>query len=95
VITLTSGTDRALFAGDILHSPVQLAHPDHSSCFCEDPQTARTTRRRLLGWAADNNALMFPAHFAGHSAVEIAREGGAFGIKNWASFAPYELDGQV
>lgn len=88
VVTLASGTDRALFAGDILHSPVQFAHPDYSSCFCEDPDTARATRHRLLGWAADNNALVLPAHFGGQSAVEIARAGGTYAIKNWAAFAP-------
>jgi glyoxylase-like metal-dependent hydrolase (beta-lactamase superfamily II) len=93
VLTLASGGDRALFAGDILHSPVQFAEPDHSSCFCEDPATARATRHRLLGWAADSNALVFPAHFGGHAAVEIARAGSSFAVKNWAPFTPYQLDG--
>jgi glyoxylase-like metal-dependent hydrolase (beta-lactamase superfamily II) len=89
VLTLTSGTDRAVFVGDMLHSPVQILEPDSNSCFCEDPAGARATRRKVLGWAADNNALVIPAHLGGHGAAEVAREGDKFAIKGWAPFAPY------
>jgi glyoxylase-like metal-dependent hydrolase (beta-lactamase superfamily II) len=86
VIKLHSGGDRALFAADILHTPLQLAHPDHDSCFCEDPAQARATRRRLLGWVADNGALMLPAHLSGHGALEVRRSGDAFAVQQWAPF---------
>ncbi|MEE1939951.1 MBL fold metallo-hydrolase [Streptomyces sp. TRM 70361] len=89
VLTLTSGTDRAVFVGDMLHSPVQILEPDSNSCFCEDPAGARATRRKVLGWAADNNALVIPAHLGGHGAAEVVREGSRFAIKGWAPFAPY------
>jgi glyoxylase-like metal-dependent hydrolase (beta-lactamase superfamily II) len=91
VIKLASGTDTGLFAGDILHTPLQLAHPDPSSCFCQDPATARSTRRRLLGWAADARALVFPAHLSGHSAMEIrdTGSGSTFEIKAWAPLPRY------
>ncbi|CAM5336654.1 MBL fold metallo-hydrolase OS=Streptomyces alboniger OX=132473 GN=CP975_15475 PE=3 SV=1 [Streptomyces alboniger] len=89
VLTLTSGTDRAVFVGDMLHTPVQILDPDLNSCFCEDPAGARATRRKVLGWAADNNALVIPAHLGGHGAAEVAREGDKFAIKGWAPFAPY------
>jgi glyoxylase-like metal-dependent hydrolase (beta-lactamase superfamily II) len=89
VLQLTSGTHRALFAGDLMHTPLQVSHPDHHSCFCEDPATARTTRRELLGWAADHTALVLPAHFSGRTALEIARSGDGFAIKNWGPFTPY------
>lgn len=89
VIKLESGGDRALFAGDILHTPLQLAHPDHDSCFCLDPAQARATRRRLLGWAADEGALVVPAHFSGHSAFEAERRGDAFAVRRWAPIARY------
>jgi glyoxylase-like metal-dependent hydrolase (beta-lactamase superfamily II) len=81
--------DRALFAGDLLHTPLQVAHPDHSSCFCQDPAQARTTRRRLLGWAADANALVLPAHFSGHSALEVEHRGDGFAIRRWAPITRY------
>ncbi|MFF2188091.1 MBL fold metallo-hydrolase [Streptomyces sp. NPDC058155] len=89
VITLTSGSDSAVFVGDLLHTPLQIMEPEHNSCFCEDPVGSRATRRRILGWAADNNALLIPAHLSGHSAAEVAREGGKFAIKGWAPFTPY------
>lgn len=88
-MVLTSGTDRALFAADLIHTPLQLAHPDHGSCFCEDPAAARASRRNLLGWAADNTALVLPAHFSGQTALEIARDGSRFEIKNWGPFPAY------
>jgi glyoxylase-like metal-dependent hydrolase (beta-lactamase superfamily II) len=87
VVTLESGTDRALFVGDLLHSPLQIVEPDTNSCFCEDPTEARATRRRLLGWAADENALVFPAHLGGHGGAEVVRDGSRFAIKEWAPFA--------
>ncbi|MCA2216538.1 MBL fold metallo-hydrolase [Jidongwangia harbinensis] len=86
VLTLTSGTDRALFVGDLVHSPVQVLEPDANSCFCEDPVAAATTRRRLLGWAADHNALVVPAHFPGGGALEVTRDADRFAIKDWAPF---------
>ncbi|MFG1615872.1 MBL fold metallo-hydrolase [Nonomuraea wenchangensis] len=89
VLTLESGPDRALFVGDLLHSPLQIHEPDSNSCFCEDPAEARATRHKLLGWAVDNNALVIPAHLGGHGAAEVIREGGKFAIKGWAPFAPY------
>jgi glyoxylase-like metal-dependent hydrolase (beta-lactamase superfamily II) len=89
VIILESGGDHALFAGDIVHTPLQLMHPAHNSCFCEDPDQARTTRRRLLGWAADKHALVLPAHFSGHTALEVEHRGDAFAIKQWGPFDRY------
>ncbi|MEV7422013.1 MBL fold metallo-hydrolase [Streptomyces sp. NPDC091212] len=93
VLTLVSGTDRAVFVGDLLHSPVQVVEPDANSCFCEDPAQARVTRRKVLGWAADNNALVIPAHLGGHGAAHVARDAGNFAVKGWAPFAPHAEQG--
>jgi len=87
VLTLESGTDRAVFVGDLLHSPVQLFEPDVSSCFCHDPAEAARTRRRVLERAADQRALVVPAHFGGAGAVEVRRDGSRFTIHRWAGFA--------
>ncbi|MEO3809187.1 MBL fold metallo-hydrolase [Sphaerisporangium sp. B11E5] len=86
VLTLRSGTDHAVFVGDMLHTPVQLLHPDLHSCFDEDQRMASTTRRRILSWAADHTALVLPAHFPGAGAVEIARDGAGFAVRGWAGF---------
>ena len=89
VVKLASGGHRALFAGDILHTPLQVLYPDCNSCFCQDPAEARTTRRRLLGWAADVHALVLPAHVSGHSAFEVEDRGDGFAIKSWAPIERY------
>ncbi|MFD8613488.1 MBL fold metallo-hydrolase [Streptomyces sp. NPDC059631] len=89
VLTLASGSDRAVFVGDLLHSPAQILEPDANSCFCEDPAGARATRRRILGWAADHHALVVPAHFGGHGAAEVVRDGSKFAVKGWAPLIPY------
>ncbi|MFI0237689.1 MBL fold metallo-hydrolase [Streptomyces sp. NPDC016845] len=83
VLTLESGGDRALFVGDLVHTALQIAEPDINSCFCENPAESRATRHKLLGRAAENNALVFPAHFGGQGAVEVARSGSKFAIKEW------------
>lgn len=84
LVRLTSESDRAVFVGDLLHSPVQILEPDYSSCFCEDPRAAAVTRREVLGQAADTNELVIPAHFAGASAATVQRDGNRFAIGRWA-----------
>lgn len=88
VLRLSSGTDRAVFVGDLLHSPVQILQPALNSCFCEDPATAATTRHRVLEQAADNGELVIPAHFPGASAAEIHRDGTRFALTRWAALPP-------
>jgi glyoxylase-like metal-dependent hydrolase (beta-lactamase superfamily II) len=86
VVKLTSGGDRALFAGDLIHTPLQVSELGHNSCFCDDPATAVATRRELLGWAADHHALLLPAHLSGRGALEVEHRGDAFAIKQWGPF---------
>ena len=87
MLSLASGTDRAVFVGDLLHSPVQVLEPGVSSCFCHDPAEAARTRRRVLERAADQRALVVPAHFGGPGAVEVGRDGARFTIRRWAGFS--------
>lgn len=85
VLHLTSGTDRAVFVGDMVHSPLQLLHPCWSSCLCLDPRRATTSRHRILERAADERQLVIPAHFGGAAAVEIHRAGTRFTLGAWAA----------
>ena len=75
-----------VFAGDTVHAAVQFLEPAYSSCLCEDPATATATRLAVLGWAADNGALVMPAHVGSTGGVELARDGTKFAIKQWAPF---------
>ena len=86
VLKLVSGSEYALLAGDLMHTPLQVTENGHNSCFCEDPAAAIATRRRLLGWASDHAALVLPAHFSGHGALEVEHRGDGFGIHRWAGF---------
>jgi glyoxylase-like metal-dependent hydrolase (beta-lactamase superfamily II) len=86
VLKVVSGPDHALLAGDLMHTPLQVAQVGHNSCFCTDPAAAIATRRRLLGWASDHAALVLPAHFSGPGALEVEHRGDGFGIRRWAGF---------
>jgi glyoxylase-like metal-dependent hydrolase (beta-lactamase superfamily II) len=88
VLKLRSGTDRAFFVGDLLHSPVQVAEPAANSCFCENQAEARATRVRLLGEAAETGALVVPAHFPGRGAAEVRKSGEGYELHTWAAFEP-------
>jgi glyoxylase-like metal-dependent hydrolase (beta-lactamase superfamily II) len=84
----------ALFVGDLLHSPMQLLHPDYRCSFDLDPGQARSTRQRVLARAAADQALLLPAHLPGRSAATITAtpaEHTAFTVDRWAEF-PREVD---
>ncbi|WP_280460287.1 MBL fold metallo-hydrolase [Nocardia carnea] len=85
VLRLVSGTDRAVFVGDLLHSPVQILHSCCNSNACLAPQQAVASRRRILGRAADERELLVPAHFGGAGALEIKRNGAEFALGPWAA----------
>jgi glyoxylase-like metal-dependent hydrolase (beta-lactamase superfamily II) len=86
LVKLHSGSERAVFASDTVHVPVQFLEPDCSSSLDEDPAVARATRLAVLGWAADNGALVMPGHLGGTGGVELTRDGTKFAIKQWAPF---------
>ncbi len=54
---------RAVFAGDMIHHPLQLAFPHRSTDYCIDDQAATAARRELLHSMGPRD-LLFPAHFA-------------------------------
>ena len=78
MVTLTDRDQRALFCGDIVHHPLQVYAPHWNSGFCELPEQARTTRRRVLEHCAELQALLFPVHFGAPHVAAIARAGDVF-----------------
>jgi glyoxylase-like metal-dependent hydrolase (beta-lactamase superfamily II) len=86
VLRLSSGSDRAVFVGDLLHSPVQILEPCCNSSSCFHARQAAASRRRILGRAADEGELLVPAHFGGPAgALEIRREHDRFALGPWAT----------
>jgi glyoxylase-like metal-dependent hydrolase (beta-lactamase superfamily II) len=79
---------RAVFVGDILHSPVQILRPGDCASFDLDASQARASRRNVLTEAASTGAVIFPAHLRGHSAASITADPAtdAFTISTWADF---------
>ena len=87
VLRLNSRGERAVFVGDLVHSPLQVTNPLYNSGFCLDQEPARESRLRVLGRAADEGELVVPAHFAGRSALHIRRDGTHFEPDTWADFS--------
>lgn len=85
VLRLASGSDRAVFVGDLLHSPTQILDPCCNSSACLDPEQAVAGRRRILGRAADERELLVPAHFGGAGALEVRRDGAGFALGAWTA----------
>jgi glyoxylase-like metal-dependent hydrolase (beta-lactamase superfamily II) len=87
VLELDSRGERAVFVGDVLHNPIQVAQPECNSCFCEDEAAARAARRRILVKAADQRRIVFPAHFRGpRPAMTLERAGTGFTVGSWIEF---------
>lgn len=72
------GRDEALFIGDMMHSPLQLRHPDLSSTYDIDPQQAAATRRQIMERCCDTETLFCTAHFPSPTIGKIRRRGDAF-----------------
>ena len=77
-VKLEADRQAAVFTGDCLHQPMQIRRPDWNSRFCEDQEQAVATRRRLLDFAADREALVFPAHFGAPHTGYVRRSGETF-----------------
>ncbi|MFI9384328.1 MBL fold metallo-hydrolase [Kutzneria sp. NPDC052558] len=90
LLRLRSGADRAVFVGDLIHSPFQITQPWCGSVLCVDEAMAAKTRQRVLARAAEQGELVVPAHFGGHGAVEVRPAGDGFAITAWAAFPPPE-----
>ncbi|MDH6217473.1 MBL fold metallo-hydrolase [Streptomyces pseudovenezuelae] len=83
VLRVASRGQRAVLVGDLLHSPVQIPHPECNSRFDLDLARAATSRRRVLERAADQGELVIPAHLGGSGVAEVRRRAGALTFARW------------
>jgi glyoxylase-like metal-dependent hydrolase (beta-lactamase superfamily II) len=74
-VRIASRGEEAVITGDLMHHPVQCAHPEWGSRADEDPDLARRTRRGFLERFADRPVLVIGTHFAGPTAGRIVRDG--------------------
>jgi glyoxylase-like metal-dependent hydrolase (beta-lactamase superfamily II) len=76
-VRLRSRGEEALFAGDVLHHPIQIYQPRWNSRSCFDAEGARRTRLQILEHCARTGSLVLPTHFASpHYGRVVPREGG-------------------
>jgi glyoxylase-like metal-dependent hydrolase (beta-lactamase superfamily II) len=76
--TFGRGRDDVVFAGDLMHTPLQTRYPELSPKFDVDPKLAATTRRNFLQRYCDTDTLCCTAHFPSPSAGRIRRGGNGF-----------------
>lgn len=76
VIAINGGGRRALLTGDVIHTPIQVAVPEWSSRFCEDPTQSAESRHRLLEHVCGSGTILWPAHFPSPTAGLVEESGG-------------------
>jgi glyoxylase-like metal-dependent hydrolase (beta-lactamase superfamily II) len=67
-----------VFCGDVIHHPLQIYAPHWNTQFCQDPEQARATRRRVLQYCADTGSLLFPTHFGAPHVASVSERGDSF-----------------
>jgi glyoxylase-like metal-dependent hydrolase (beta-lactamase superfamily II) len=74
-VAISSRGEEAVITGDLMHHPVQCAHPDWGSSADVDAEQAEKTRRAFLERYADRPVLVLGTHFATPTAGRIVRDG--------------------
>ena len=77
-VRISSQGEDAVITGDLMHHPVQCAHPDWGSSADWQADTALATRRAFLERYADTPTLVLGTHFATPTAGHVVRDGDAW-----------------
>ncbi len=80
-VRISSRGQEAVITGDLMHHPVQLAHPEWGSHFDSDFNEAIATRRAFMERYGDQPILVLGTHFATPSACLIVRDGNAWRLE--------------
>lgn len=80
-VHITSRGEEAVITGDLMHHPVQCAHPEWKARPDYDPDQANATRLAFLERYADRPVLVLGTHFAGPTGGRIVRDGDAFRLE--------------
>jgi len=74
-IALNTPAGNAVLAGDVMHHPIQAAHPEWNSRFCIEPERSRQARIGFVDRYADTGTVILAAHFATPTAGRIVANG--------------------
>ena len=77
-VRIRSGGAEGVITGDLMHHPVQCAHPEWGSSADSDSAAAAATRHAFLAAQAGRPVLVIGTHFAGPHAGRIVRDGAAY-----------------
>jgi len=80
IVVLSSGTERAMLLGDVVHCPVELLDDEWEGLADVDPDLARRTRIALAKELEGTDVPVAAAHFAG---LEFGRLVRAEGRRRW------------
>lgn len=72
-VQITSGGQTAIMIGDVIHSPIQLAHPDWSMVYDDDMDMAAATRMKLFDDLCETSTLVLTAHLPSPSAGQLVK----------------------
>lgn len=89
-IAFESDGRNALFAGDVLHHPVQVHRPTLNTLFDAEPEAAVRSRAWALDHACERDAQVFSSHFPGSSTGRV--RGGPNGYR-WVASDATPADG--
>jgi len=77
-VYIRSRGEQAVITGDMLHHPVQCAHPEWTSSADAVPEQAIATRHAFLARHAGTPTLVLGTHFASPTAGRIVRDGDSY-----------------
>jgi glyoxylase-like metal-dependent hydrolase (beta-lactamase superfamily II) len=78
IVRAGSREETALFVGDAIHNPIQIAEPQLSTSFCTDGELAAQSRVRILEDCAEHGHLLVPTHFEAPYVGHVLRDGQGF-----------------
>jgi glyoxylase-like metal-dependent hydrolase (beta-lactamase superfamily II) len=77
-VVIESKGETAIITGDMIHHPIQMAHPNWATPYDSDRRAAEATRRAMLKDWSEKPVLVIGTHFAAPTAGRIERDGDAF-----------------
>jgi glyoxylase-like metal-dependent hydrolase (beta-lactamase superfamily II) len=80
-VMIESRGQSAVFAGDVMHHPCQIAYPDWGASSDFNPDQARASRFDVLRRCAESDTLLIGAHFADPVAGRITANGSGSGFR--------------
>jgi hypothetical protein len=80
VVVISSGSERAMLLGDVVHCPAELLSDDWEAVFDVDPALSRRSRQALARELEGSDVRAAGAHFPG---LEFGRLLAAEGRRQW------------